>query len=203
MSDSTSIDSHLYAFNGQWYFASGTPDVKILTEEPAGVMIVDDPSKYSVTLKLCDGITLTKTDLDVPQSRESAVDIQNRAVVTLVGKFGTTGDQVGYQIFSVKGGSTAKLIGTLRGEGHRLNADILVDMWSDQCFGGSVVDLSQLKHESGRKIKVVKRYGASTIHGDCQVLVIPSIEETIYWWAKWIVRKVMRIPLGAKGPSWI
>lgn len=179
------------------------PNNQPATIEETKNLLPSNPTQYSAILKICDDSTQSLTNLVVEQGYESSVDINVHTVATLQGTFGNSTPGVGNQLFSVKGGSTAYLSGIIKGSGNRLGADILIDNWSDQSFNGSKVDLTNLKHETGRKVKVVFRCGASTIVGDCEKLVWESIKLTAYWWLKWIVRKVMGIKLGVKGPFWL
>jgi hypothetical protein len=208
MSNSTSIDVNYMSVSntGQWVQDAGSPN-------PINVPVPTnwdwsniDGSKYASLLKLSGYYTGLLTGLVIPQGKECAVDINNHANVTVKGFFGSnTAKPAGDQIFSVKGGSSAVIYGILLGAGGRMNADILVDNWSDQSYNGSTADLSSLVHISGRKINVVKRYFASkvTLGDHAQVLVLMSVGLTVYWWFKWLVRLIMGIKVGQRGPSWL
>lgn len=163
-----------------------------------------DGTNYMSILKLADGVVFTQKDLIVGQGNECSVDINNHATVDIVGDFGSDTYQ-GNQLFSVKGGSAARISGVIRGSGNRMKADVLVDNWSDQSYNGSTVDITNLLHVSGRKINIVKRYlSSNVVHGpNARVLIPQSLGLTIYWYVKFIVRKCMKIPLKAHGPSWL
>lgn len=206
MSDSTRTDVNYlsYTGDGSWMRDAGSGhDFPVHGIPEDGVIAPPNPEAYASSLKLADGAVIELNGLDVAQSKECTIDINNHCNVEISGKFGTEGSPIGDQIFSIKGGSSAGIAGELRGRGHRLGADLIVDNWSDQSYSGSTVDVTELKHSSGRLPKVVKRYGASTIKGNHEVLVWPSVKLTAYWWVKWTVRKILRIPVGKKGPSWI
>lgn len=206
MSSSTSIDVNYLSVNntGQWTLNSGGPTPQVIPTPTEWDLSKIDGSKYASILKLADGANFTQTGLNVTQGTEGAVDINNHATVDISGDFGSDTFS-GNQIFSVKGGSSAKISGNLHGSGNRMGSDVLLDNWSDQSFNGSEVDLTNAKHISGRKIVVVKRYGASkvTLGVNAQANMLQSIKLTAYWWLKWTIRLVMRIPVGTKGPSWI
>ena len=206
MSSSTKIDVNYLSLggNGQWTEGSGGPTPSVVPAPLGWDLSGVDGSKYASILKLADGAIFTQDGLKIAQGNECAVDINNHGNVNLSGEFGSDNFQ-GNQIFSVKGGSTAKISGVIRGSGNRMGADVLVDNWSDQSYNGSTVDLTNAKHSSGRKLSVVKRYGASNVilGANAKVDVLNSLELTIYWYVKWLVRLVLRIPVGTKGPSWI
>ncbi len=199
MNSSVRLDSNFLACgSNNWIRPNNQPG----TIEDTKNLLPENPTQYSAVLKFSNS-QQSLTDLVVDQGYECSVDINNHSTVTLQGTFGNSTPGIGNQLFSVKGGSTAFLSGVIKGSGNRLNADILVDNWSDQSFNGSKVDLTNLRHETGRKVMVVFRYGASTIIGAHEKLVWESIKMTVYWWVKWIVRKVSGIKLGEKGPSWL
>lgn len=205
MSSSTKVDvNYLSCSNGIWGYNEGGPNP---TPAPApvdgAVLSPENADQYASILKLCDNSVVHLSNIEVVQGQECSVDINNHATVNLQGEFGVATVRVGNQIFSVKGASYAAIAGTLKGAGNRMDADVLVDNWSDQAYGGSTVDLTNAVHQAGRKIKVVKRLFASTVKGDVETLWLQSIGMTAYWWLKWIVRKILGIKVGQKGPSWL
>ena len=211
MSKSTSIDINYlsYACNTQntcvWSLSAGSPDIVQVTApvDNSTAFLPSNPTSFASILKLADNAIISLTNLVVDQANENAVDANNKVSATLEGVFGNSTPGIGNQIFSVKGSSSVSIIGTLKGAGNRLNADVLVDNWSDQDYGSSTVDLTQAKHETGRKINVVYRIGSSKIIGNCNKLLLPSFGLTVYFYIKLIVRKVMGIKQGQKGPSWL
>jgi hypothetical protein len=85
--------------------------------------------------------------------------------------------------------------------------DLVADEWSDQDYRGSTIDITKAHHVlqefEDRKIRVVYRFFASTIIGDCEKLYWESAKLTAYWWIKWMVRKISGIKQGERGPSWL
>jgi len=211
MSKSTSIDINYlsYACNTQgtcaWSLSAGSPDiVQVPTPtDNSTAFLPSNPTSFASILKLADSANITLTNLIVDQGVECSVDANNKVTATVDGIFGNSTNNIGNQIFSVKGGCNITIKGTLKGSGNRMNADILVDNWSDQDYSGSSVDLTQAKHESGRKLNVVYRIGSSKITGDCNKLLLPSIGLTLYFYLKLLVRTILKIPQGTKGPSWL
>ena len=201
MSSSTSIDVNYLSLsgNGQWTMYAGSPNAVIVPEPTDWDLSSIDGSKYASILKLADGANFTKKGLKIPQGNECAVDINNHATVDIEGEFGSDNFR-GNQAFSVKGGSAAKIAGVIHGTPNRLKADVLVDNWSDQSYNGSTVDLSGLKHSTGRKLGIVKRFGASNVNGSASFLY--SLGITLYWNLKWFFRLVGGIKVGQRGPSW-
>jgi len=211
MSKSTSIDVNYlsYACDTQgtcaWSLSAGSPDIVQVPAptDNSTAFLPPNSTSFASILKLADSANITLTNLVIDQGVECSVDANNKVNATVAGTFGNSIPGIGNQIFSVKGGSNLTIKGTLKGSGNRLNADILVDNWSDQDYSGSTVDLTYAKHETGRKLNVVYRIGASKIIGDCNKLLLPSIGLTVYFYVKLLVRKVMGIKQGQKGPSFL
>lgn len=205
MSSSTSVDVNYLSLTaaGQWVQDAGSDHPSNVAFPADHRLLPDNPLQYASILKLTGGVVIELDALVVGQGKENSVDINNGSKVILHGEFGTSTPAQGNQIFSVKGGSILSLFGILKGSGNRLNADILIDQWSDQSYAGSVVDLTSAKHETGRKIRVVWRYGASKIVGDIDLQRWESIKLTAYWHFKRAVRLVSGIKLGERGPSWL
>ena len=211
MSKSTSIDINYlsYACDGQgtcaWSLSAGSPDIKLVLKitDNSKDFLPPNPTSYASILKIADNAIITLEGLVIEQGSECSVDINNNATAVVEGVFGSSVNGTGNQIFSVKGKSVVSIRGILKGAGNRLNADILVDNWSDQNYSGSVVDITDAKHETGRKLNVVYRIGSSKIIGECNKLLWPSIQLTIYFYIKLLVRNIMRIKQGQKGPSFL
>lgn len=208
MSQSTSTDiNYLSCAENKWerFSGSAAPEVAEAPKGDDAILCVVDPRGYASILKICDHSIVKLNNLYVDQGRECSVDINNNAHAVLSGVFGQSWNEHGDQVFSVKGNSMAFINGVLRGQGHRLSADVLVDNWSDQDYRGSIVNLENASHITGRKIKVVKRFFASKVllGKNARILWFNSALLTAYWWAKWTVRKVLGIKQGQRGPSWI
>jgi len=211
MSKSTSIDVNYLSYacdaqgNCSWSLKAGSPDIKQVPAptDNSTAFLPDNPTQYASVLKLADSANITLTNLVVDQASENTVDANNKVVATLEGVFGNSTNGIGNQIFSVKGSCNVTIKGILKGAGNRLNADILIDNWSDQDYGPSTIDLTQAKHETGRKLNVVYRIGSSKVSGDCNKLLLPSIGLTAYFYLKLLVRKVMGIKQGQKGPNFL
>jgi hypothetical protein len=212
MSRSTSIDINYlsYACDSQgtcaWSLSAGSPDI-VQVPAPAynddNAFLPPNPTNFASILKLADSAVITLHCFAVEQGRECSVDVNNKVNATIRGVFGNSTNNIGNQIFSVKGNSNVTIVGTLKGAGNRLNADILVDNWSDQDYNGSTVNIVNAIHETGRKLNVVYRIGSSKIIGDCNKLLWQSIQLTAYFFIKLIIRKVMGIKQGHKGPSFL
>jgi hypothetical protein len=205
MSSSTKVDvNYLSVSNNVWESNAGSSN-PTPANNPGdnAVLTPDHPVQYASILKICDFSIVSLSGLVVNQGAECSVDINNHATTMLHGSFGESQNGLGNQIFSVKGASHAILRGVVKGSGNRMGADILVDNWSDQAYGGSIVDVTKLCHETAGHVRVVKRYGASIIVGNHTLLKFQSLKLTAYWWVKWLVRKILKIPVDQKGPSWL
>ena len=211
MSKSTSIDINYlsYACDKQstcaWSLSAGSPSIIQVPfiNDNSTDFLPPNPTSFASILKLADNAVITLSGLMVEQGSECSVDVNNKVNATVWGVFGNSTNNIGNQIFSVKGNSNVTIIGTLKGAGNRLNADILVDNWSDQNYSGSTVNIVNAKHETGRKLNVVYRIGSSKIIGDCNKLLWQSIQLTAYFYIKLIVRNIMGIKQGQKGPSFL
>jgi len=211
MSKSTSIDINFlsYACDKQgtcaWSLSAGSPDIVQVPAptDNSTVFLPPNPTSFASILKLADTAIISLSGLIVDQGVECSVDANNKVSAVIEGTFGNSTNGIGNQIVSVKGSSSITIKGTLKGAGNRLNADILVDNWSDQDYGSSTVDLTQAVHETGRKLNVVYRIGSSKIIGNCNKLIWPSIQLTVYFYIKLLVRKVLGIKQGQKGPSFL
>lgn len=205
MSDSTRIDINYISVTPGPTFTkdAGGTDAQQVPWPGDNMHPETDQYSYASILKVGDYGFIRSGPLIVPQGAECALDLNNNATAAISGELGTTGNTTGDQIVSVKGGSHLTFSGILRGHGYRQGADVVVDEWSDQSYDGSCVDLTQARHESGDKIKVVKRYFASEVTGDVDILIWESVKLTAYWWTKRVVRAIMGIKQGQKGPSWL
>ena len=197
-----------YSHNG-WALYAGSDRMRDgLTEDEVRELLKGldsiDGSKYASILKITgDGVFFMPLALTITQGNENCVDINNRAKMTLTGTFGHESFQ-GDQLFSVKAGAWARIIGTIKGSGKRMKADIILDNWSDQNQDGSYLDITELKHETGRKIRIVKDLlkGIMKLGSNAEVLYPQSLGLTLYNITKKLIRLVLRIPNGKKGPSW-
>ena len=211
MSKSTSIDINYLSYacdlqgNCSWSLSAGSPDiVQVPAPTDNGTAFLpSNPTDFASVLKLADRAFIHLADLIVEQGNENSVDVNNNVTATIAGTFGNSKPGVGNQIFSIKGNSDVTIRGVLKGAGNRASADILVDNWSDQNYNGSIVNLTYARHETNRKLKVVYRIGTSKIIGDCNKLYLQSIGLTIYFYTKLLVRKLLGIKQGQKGPSWL
>lgn len=205
----TDVNYLSYSTNG-WALNAGSDQLKDgLTDEEVNELLKNlntvDGTQYASILKVSGkGVEFTpKNELTICQGNENAVDINNYAEMHIKGTFGSDAFS-GDQLFSVKAGAKATIQGVLKGKGKRLKADIILDNWSDQNQDGSFLDITNLKHESGRKINIVKdlRKGKMKLGSNAKVLYLQSTGLTIYNMLKKVIRLVLRIPNGKKGPSW-
>lgn len=207
MASSTRIDINLLSLGNEgktWTLYSGAPDARVIDEVDFTQLNANRPGLASI-LKISGKSYVDLHGLKVGQGRECSVDINNGSTAVFSDcEFGSS-ELSGHQVFSVKGFSTAVISGNLKGRGKRFKADILIDNWSDQDYRGSRVNLTHARHEDGKPINVVLRYGASQVAlgENAKVLIKESIGLTVYWWAKWLVRKILFIRKGERGPSWI
>ncbi len=160
-----------------------------------------DFQNYDAILKICDHSShINLSDLKVAQGKEAAVDINNKVSdVSLQGEFGTIGT-TGNQVITVKGGShDIKISGIINSRG-TVN-EVTMGRWADQSYDITYnVDLSELRRTDGDKIRVIiGRATKPNLGPNCRILFWLSLGEKIYWWAKFIlVKLVKKFPMLAK-----
>lgn len=208
MSSSTSIDvNYLSVSNNIWGLFEGSPNSMGTTFPPTGIVMPVNPLSYASILKIADNSNVNLSNLTVDQGSECSLDINNHVIAILQGTFGNNTNGLGNQIVSIKGQSNVTLSGIIRGIGNRFKVHILVSNWSDQAYGGSTVDITNLKHQiAGQKLNIVYRFFADKItysKDTASLCYFKSACFTSYWWLKYFVRKLMKIKLNEKGPSWL
>jgi hypothetical protein len=192
-----------------WVTYAGSEAAEIVENDETLLKLLkqldQDREELASLLKISGRSFVDINGLNIGQGRECSVDINDRSTAVLsAGEYGSR-NLKGDQVFSVKGFSTAIISGVFRGRGKRNKADVLIDNWSDQDYRGSLVNLSRSRHEDGKPINVVLRYGASKVilGENAKVLVPQSVGLTVYWWIKWTIRKILFIRVGQRGPKWI
>jgi hypothetical protein len=168
------------------------------------------PCDYASILKFSGAQGVTMTNLLVSQGAENTVDINNEAAnIKLVGDFGytninraTCGEYSFDQAITIKGGShDITITGTLHNKGA-----VELGNWSDQSTSKCYNVILDLRSTDGSKIDVILgRVDTKTVTllGDCQINKWESFKLSTYWWAKSLIRNILRIPVGTKGPNWI
>lgn len=176
---------------------------------PAGIDLESiDGMKFASTLKLTDGIhDQVINNLRVTQSTETSVDMDWATNMEVGGDFGL-GPVLGDNVLRSKGGyKHIKYRGTLHSRGQR-NGDIELGDWFDQNYTISrTCDLTGILPHADGKGKVTVVIGwvmpfTTKLGDNCRVLWIQSIGLKLYVIAKFIIRFILRIPKGVKGPSW-
>ncbi len=164
-----------------------------------------DPSKYDAILKLADGIhDLTLAHVRVAQGIEDSLNLNNAvANVKIAGDFAVSGAP-GLRVITIKGGSHDIVIsGTLHG--HGTSEDIKIGDWSDQSYAlSSNIDISGLHEADGSNIKVIIGHASNIVLNSSEVVHhIASAALTTYWQLKYYIRRLLGIPIGKAGPSWM
>lgn len=191
MSSSTDLDDNFFSVYGQTGVC-----LDGRTFSPA------NPAKYASILKVSHSVGVSGAALVVANGKENAVDINVCKDVTLCGDFGSSGSY-GDQVITIKGGSEDIVIsGVIHSNGGR--ARVQIGQWSDQSYNLSRRITLDLVSDDGSKVDVViGRATEVTLRGGCVEIKWKGRLLTAYWWIKWTVRKVLRIPVGTKGPSWL
>lgn len=195
--------------NNVYVLFAGRPDFEYLDEFPDPPMMTPRNSlQYASILKIChpwvpieiDGLTLS-------QGHENCIDIDDKVIhgVKLTNvKFGVDFG-AGDQVITIKGNCVNIYIqGVLYSRGKRGGVDVDIGNWCDQTYGMSYNITLDLKHIDGKPVNVrIGRAKDVTLLGECKKMFWGSVGLKIYWWVKWAIRKILRIPVGVKGPSWI
>lgn len=168
-----------------------------------------DGSQYATVLKMSDGVhDLDLTGLKVPGGHETAVDLDWATNVSLRGDFGL-GPVPSDNVLRVKGPfKNVKLSGFIWSYGQRNGIDIEIGNHFDQASGlGSGCDLTGLEaHMNGDRVTVavgwVVPFTVKLSHRQ-EYLIWESLKLKAYVAAKHLIRLVLKIPAGTKGPSWM
>lgn len=166
-----------------------------------------------VDRNLSAGLKITHTrdvhgrGLTLPQCRENSVDIDVAEDTVLDGVFGTLGmAPASGQAITVKGGSArTTLSGEILSEPGRQGAHIQVGNWMDQDYRLTSGTKLDFKHRLGGPVYVVTGWVvpfSTTLRGACEWRPWESLKLKIYVVAKFVVRFLLRIPKGTKGPAW-
>lgn len=191
MSSSTSIDNNFYSIFG------------VTGQGIDGqVYMPENPSQYAAILKVSHSTGIHGIALTVSNGQENSVDINVCKDMTLSGVYGLSGVTAD-QCITIKGGSESIYVaGVINCNGSR--ADVQIGDWSDQEDALSKNVTLDLVRADGKPVKVqVGRATGIVLKGSCVRSWWSDFLLTAYWWIKLIVRKIMRIPIGTKGPSWL
>jgi hypothetical protein len=189
MDASTHPDVVTAAFSG--------PGIVIADRDFTGAPGTDDVLKFSAAQALLRG------RVTAAGGAENACDVNNDSDIVLQGELGLTGgDQAG---LSVKGGSA---LGTLDAgvvvflPSAKSRTDLLVDDWSDRSRAPSIV-VMRARRTDGQPVRVVfGRWHRPRIDGPSRIVWGWTIALHLYNPAKALLRALLRIPAGTKGPAW-
>ncbi len=172
---------------------------------PVNSQVIQPTGPCDATLKICDSTNgLTLAGIQVYQGLQDSVNLQNQAHdITLAGDF-ALGSTPGLQAFTIKGGCYNVTISGVIHQ-HGTYADVTIGEWSDQFQGPTHdLDLTGLKMADGSPIKVVMAQSSGVkLPASPTVLFWKSVELKAYVWFKGLVRRILRIPAGTSGPSWL
>lgn len=200
MSESTHIDNNpnsIYGVVGR--------DISGEDRTNLDATVVDAP------LKLSHSQHIIGTGLKIAQGQENSVDMNVCEDVDIAGDFGLP-DASGKkgradQVFTIKGGSKRiRVAGKVFSEATRGKAQVVVGEWSDQSYvPSSQVTLDLFSHTVEPVYYATGWVVPFTVHGKTGMkwLFWESVGHKIYWVTKWLVRLVLRIPQGTKGPNWL
>ena len=159
-------------------------------------------------LKITHNLGVIVSQADIVGGTENAIDCDDSTDVSISGTFGSDiplGPNA--QVLTIKGGCVdIHAGGIIRGKPGRQNSHIQVGQWMDQSYAMTKHVTLDFKHASGANVNVVTGWVMPftvALKGDCRWLFVESMKLKAYIIAKFIVRFVMRIPKGIKGPSWL
>lgn len=213
MSASTRIDINYLSVgsdNAITLFA-GSPAAHIVNQPLSNFTTLspDSPGSYASIAKFSGAKGIKLSDVNFSQGRENSVDINNGANnIELSGHFGRLDINnseafIPDQVITIKGGSKNVIVrGIIHSHGDR--CEIQIGNWSDQSYDNSTNITLDLTSSDGKPVIVQVGHAKNvTLLGDCKLDKWGSLKLKAYWWLKRIVRAVMRIPVGTKGPSWM
>jgi hypothetical protein len=179
---------------------------------PNGLDLTDAASDTTIStfLKLSDGIHDQNVEnLKIPGGIETAVDMDWATNVFIHGDFGM-GPNLSDNVLRAKGPfKNIGFRGMLHQYGQRNGIDIELGNHFDQAPGmGSGCDLRGIDgHQNGDKVTLaigwVVPFTVKYNPDYVKYLVWESLKLKAYVALKHLVRWVMRIPAGVKGPSWL
>lgn len=169
-----------------------------------------DGSLYASVLKISDKAhDFSLTGLKVPNGHETSVDCDWSTNVHIEGDFGL-GDVPADNILRAKGPfRNITFSGYIHSFGQRNGIDIELGNHFDQSPGlGSGCDLTGIEpHLNGNRVTFavgwVVPFTVKYKRGNCEYLIWQSLRLKAYVALKHLVRLVLRIPAGTKGPGWL
>jgi len=169
-----------------------------------------DATAFSSAAKISHKNNITGQNLKVAQCNENAVDIDVSTNINISGDFGLP-DKDGKigradQVITIKGGcSNISVSGVIHSQPTRGKAHVSIGNWMDQDYRMNSNIYINLKQADGSPINYstgwVKPFSVKA--NGAKWMVVESLELKVYWVIKYLVRLVMRIPQGTKGPSWL
>ena len=171
------------------------------------VMPVVDVTR-SAPLKVSHVNNVSGKNMVIPQYEENAMDIDVCNDINFSGDFGTPGISTpNGQTITVKGGcQRVHVSGVIHSDAGRQNSHVQVGNFMDQSYAMSNHVTLDFKHINGGKVNVVTGWVVPfsvTLKGSCKWLMWESVKLKAYVVAKFVVRFVLRIPKGVKGPAWM
>lgn len=182
----------------------------VLPQEDTPDLTALDSTQFASTCKISHHTNVKGADLKIAQANENSVDIDVSTDVNISGDFGLPdkNGKIGRadQVITIKGGSSAiSISGIIHCQPTRGKSHVVVGEWMDQSYAMSSDVHLNLKQEDGSPINYttgwVKPFSVKA--NGAKWMMWESIGLKIYWIAKYIVRLVLRIPQGTKGPSWM
>lgn len=201
-------DDRVYVLYAGRVDENGKPNFEYIEKFPNPPVLTPTGSlNYASILKICHPtFPIEIDDLVLSQASENCLDIDDKVhgVKLTNVNFGVGGGQ-GDQVITIKGDATNIYIsGVLHTRGKRGGVDVDIGNWCDQTYAMSKNIVLDLRHIDGKPVNVrIGRATNVTLRGSCKKMVWSSINLKIYWWVKWAVRKLFKIPVGVKGPSWM
>lgn len=172
---------------------------------PVDGQIIQPTNICDASLKICDSTQgLTLTGIQVYQGLMDSLNCQNQAHdLVLQGDF-ALGDSPGLQALTIKGGCyNIKISGVIHQAG--TYSDCTINEWSDQCLTPAHdIDLTGLTMSNGQSVRIVAANLTNVkLPLGAKILLFKSLELKVYVWIKGLVRKILHIPVGVSGPSWL
>jgi len=160
---------------------------------------------YDAIAKFGEGANVVLFEPQIAQGHQDSLNLNNHATVTLHGGDLATNGAQGLRVVTVKGGSSLiAAVAPVTLHQHGSVADVQLNAWSDQSYSLAAADLTEFCMADGSKVKVRTRSMENVIMGPhCQRDYVGSLLDFVYWWFKYSVRAVLRIPVGKSGPSWL
>ena len=205
--NSTKIDVNYFSItdSSYAYFCGGPSPVEVKSIPYPLELMPADYEKYSDILKISGrNGNLLLVGAKIYQAKEYAIDINHSNGIYITDVIIGNGLPSKSQLITIKGGSRdIHITGKFKSKTTK-NFYIDIGNWSDQSYDYSENITLELYSPDGKPIGVrIGRGKNVTLLGNCVETKLESLKVKAYWYLKYFVRKLLKIKVNERGPSWL